>query len=232
MLSFNAVSVCPVWSCRSRDNLRLSSSCTFRSRCVRICSSAVRCNSTDCNWECSGAICRDCLVRAHINPPRSGRGKIRTVLLSLARVVELFHLGSKESEQNCSRSPQEEIGKAHPRFTLTTPLERCSHKRKGAGRIPAPSSQFNAIDRVWRHHRIAPPCRLSPGVYKRGRKDASNHPPAKHHLPFARVFSPAAWSFKMSPFVEKLLVCTLFLGCSIASFAQTTPPPSWVYSSY
>lgn len=36
----------------------------------------------------------------------------------------------------------------------------------------------------------------------------------------------------MPPFVSRFLAATTLFAASVTSFAQTTPPPSWVYSSY
>src|ERR1039457_963104 len=47
------------------------------------------------------------------------------------------------------------------------------------------------------------------------------------HLSAARL-----QEFHVPPFVSRFLAATTLFAASVTSFAQTTPPPSWVYSSY
>jgi hypothetical protein len=65
----SAASVCPVLSCRSRANLRRSSSCTLRSRWESFYSSAVRSEITDSSWARESANRLECGVNVHISPP-------------------------------------------------------------------------------------------------------------------------------------------------------------------
>src|ERR1700730_3793027 len=76
-LIFSATSVWPVLSCKSRANLRFSSSCTFRSLWESLCNSAVRSKITDSSWAWESASCLECFEIVHISPPGSGGGHER-----------------------------------------------------------------------------------------------------------------------------------------------------------
>src|SRR5579872_208641 len=86
-LSFNAANVCPVVSCKSRANLRLSSSCSFKRRCERFCTSAVRSTIASSSSAGERDICRERFEKVHISSPVSG-GELHNLRLE----VEFCHL--------------------------------------------------------------------------------------------------------------------------------------------
>src|SRR5579864_6486307 len=98
-LILSAANVCPVLSCRSRANLRRSSSCTLRSRWERFCSSAVRSEITDSSWTRESANRLEWFVNVHISPP--GESGIEQLFWSEFRYSAIPH--PQRSDQNCTR---------------------------------------------------------------------------------------------------------------------------------
>src|SRR3984893_2287211 len=125
-LIFSATSVWRVLSCKSRANLRLSSSCTLRSLWERLCNSAVRSKITDSSWAWESASCLECFEVVHIGPPGSG-GDTNDSFVQSSRIVPLSAPGiwSKVHTRDEMRTLSQSVGSR----THRSAVDRLHHPR-------------------------------------------------------------------------------------------------------